>query len=169
MAKSRNEYPKLFFKTKLTKHMEFSNGTLVNELHSEKCGSERLQGVPHEEMFESYQLMTRVHSKEGVPYGYLQLYIPSHIFDADPSAFTGKLALRAIVAHVGAENISGISQTLKLGKASKEIADYLEIPVGEPIAIFKRIVRDKSNMAVHVGDIVYPGALVNIVIDMELD
>jgi Transcriptional regulators len=162
-------YPKMTVKTKLTTHMSFTDGSIIKLLKSEKCPPAECTLVEDSEKAASYQRLLRVHSKQSRPYGYVELFLDSAVYDTDPEMLEKKLALRGVIAMVGKERIGKIGQTMVIGRASKDAAKHLKIPVGDPVAVIRRVVKDTSGIAIYIGNIVYPAELLEMEMAMDKD
>lgn len=163
------QYPKMVVKTKLTTYMSFSTGTEINLIRSERCGADACGPVPEPERAESYQRLVRIHSKQQTPYAFTELFIASEVFAAHAATFKTQLAMRTTLTVIGKENIQGIHQTWTIHKAPKDIAPHLKIAVGDPVVRVFRTIHTKANTAVYVGNITYPGYIVEFDSDWELD
>ena len=58
-------------------------------------------------------------------------------------------------------------QRLTISTADLDIATLLEIPVGSPIGIVRRIIYDQRGVAIYIGDAVYRGDLVKLERDIR--
>lgn len=163
------QYPKMVVKTKLAAYMSFADGTVTKLLKSERCGSEVSDRVPEAERAGSYQRLVRVQSKEQGPYAFTEIFLASEVYDIQPDVFDRSLLIRTTLATVGRENIKGIHQTWTIRKASKEVAGHLNISVGDPVAKVFRTIHNKQNIAIFIGNIIYPGHIVEFESEWDLD
>jgi GntR family transcriptional regulator len=58
--------------------------------------------------------------------------------------------------------IKSMKQCLTIETAGIEEASLLKIPVGAPIGIVRRVIRDKADTVVYVGEATYRGDLVKL-------
>lgn len=160
--------PKMVLDTKLKTVMSHGDGTIITVLDSTPYPAERIE-LREGNKADSYQLIRRVHSKNGGPYGYLNLHIASDVYDLGPKEIENNLAIRTVIGLVGKSRIANIYQYTTIGKASKEEAKHLQMPVGEPTARTRRVMYNTSNVAIYINDIVYPGESFEVRVDLNVD
>jgi len=112
-----------------------------------------------------YWMMRRVHSKNGVPYAVIDIYLAQAVFDIAPDRFEHGLVL-AVLDDLPGLDIAAARQVLTLGTAGIDNAACLEVPVEAPVAKVRRLVRDQNDRLVYVGDVVYRGEFVKLDIDL---
>ncbi|MEE8443893.1 MAG: UTRA domain-containing protein, partial [Alphaproteobacteria bacterium] len=60
------------------------------------------------------------------------------------------------------------SQALTIGSAEIEEARHLEIPVGAPVGMLRRVILDEHDRAVYIGDLIYRGDLIRMEMDLDI-
>ncbi len=167
VAKERVHYPVFSVKTQLATHMAFTTGSDIELILTERCRDLSLVPVPEEQKCNAYQHLKHRNCKNEHIFTFVELFIASSMFDEKPEDFQQKLALRATVAFLGRENVHCIHQTMTIAKANREVAHYLKVPLGEPVARFVRVVLDSQDKAAYVGNIYYPANVIEIHMDMD--
>jgi len=114
----------------------------------------------------AYQYMRRVHSHEGRPYVLADLYLDRRIYQQDPGRFQSNMLLPLLERTPGVR-IARAWQTLVIGTADLEAAEYLEIPLNAPVAEIRRIVVDGSGTIIYLGEVVYRGDFVRLEIELK--
>ena len=114
----------------------------------------------------AYQYMRRVHSHEGRPYVLADLYLDRRIYQRDPGGFQSHMLLPMLERTPGVE-IARAWQTLVIGTADLEAAEYLQIPLNAPVAEIRRVVVDGTDTVIYLGDVVYSGDFVRLEIDIK--
>jgi len=112
-----------------------------------------------------YWMMRRVHSKDGVPYAVIDIYLDLVLFESASERFQHEMVL-AVLDDLPGVGIAAARQVLTLGSAGLENAGYLEIPVEAPVAKVRRLVRNQHDTLIYVGDVVYRGEFVKLDIDL---
>lgn len=162
------QYPKMLIHIKHIDHISFSNDSTIDLISSERCAEDAFPFPDISGLSDSYHRLVRVHSKQNVVYGYFELFLASDIYDLQPNMYERKLAVRAIIAAVGKDNVRDIRQTMIIEKAQNDIANHLKISAGDPVVKIFRTIYTKDNVAVYVGNIFYPGFLLNFECDWDL-
>lgn len=112
-----------------------------------------------------YKLMKRVHSKEGSPYGIIDIYLDKRVYDKDPQLFLENQVISVLEKVPDLKVKSGL-QILTIGTADMMAAEHLGIEIGSPVAHVRRILSDQSNIIVYVGDVIYRGDYVKLEINL---
>ena len=104
----------------------------------------------------AYWYARRVNRSGGVPYSLTDVYLAKDIYDKNPRAYSTKPVL-VLLAQNARRGIRSALQILTIGTADMEIARYLELPVGAPVAEVRRVVHDADGRVIYRGDVWYPG------------
>lgn len=109
----------------------------------------------------SYRHMRRVHSSGGVAYAVSDLFVDRRLYALNPQRFDREMVI--VVLHSLPEvRIKSMRQCLTIETADLEIASLLEISVGAPVGIMRRVIRDQANTVIYVGRATYRGDLVKL-------
>jgi GntR family transcriptional regulator len=119
------------------------------------------EGEPAEE----YRFLRSVQFKENAPYGIVNVHIASAIFEQEPEAFLEHPAL-SVLAGLEGVDIHDAHQTIVVGAADPQTADYLKIALGAPTAECRCVVKDARGVAIYVADITYRSDVIKLHIDL---
>lgn len=108
-----------------------------------------------------YFHMRRLHESEGTPYTVADIYLDRSIYALAPKRFRKEIALHLLREFVPDRKLEA-HETIQIAPADVEIARLLEIPVGVPVVVMKRIVRDETNRIIYVGIPIYRGDIVRL-------
>jgi len=86
---------------------------------------------------ESYQYLSRLHSSEGIPYCYSEVYIDAVLFRAHKAAFLSQAAA-SVIARIPGLEITESRQRLTIINAGFESANALHLQPGESVAEVSR-------------------------------
>jgi len=114
----------------------------------------------------SYFHMRRVHARDGVRYCVISMYIDQRVFDLAPQRFRSEVVLPLLFSLPGV-TIAKARQTMRIGRADVEVAGLLGVPVGEPMAEVRRVLRGPDGTAVYLADVSYRGDHVHLDMDLE--
>lgn len=112
-----------------------------------------------------YRFLRSVQFKENAPYGIVSVHIANEIFARDPEAFLEHPAL-SVLAQMDKVDIRGAHQTVVIGAADPQTADYLKVALGAPTAQCRCVVKDAQGVAIYVGDIIYRSDAIKLHIDL---
>jgi GntR family transcriptional regulator len=113
----------------------------------------------------AYKFLRSVQFKENAPYGIVNVHLARNVFDRDPEAFLEHPAL-SVLAGLPDLDIRHAHQTVVIGAADPQTADYLKIALGAPTAQCRCVVIDAAGIAVYVGDITYRSDVIKLHIDL---
>lgn len=102
---------------------------------------------------EEYVFLRSIQLKDGKPYGVVNLHLSKPIFEREKARFLKHTAL-PIVAEMDL-NIEHAHQILVIGTAAPEIAELLEVSLSAPTAEVRWVLRDDTDTAIYVADIIY--------------
>jgi GntR family transcriptional regulator len=108
-----------------------------------------------------YFFMQRVHSSESMPYSIADIYIEHSVFSQAPKRFKKEIALH-VLGELMKGNDLDARETITISTADVDTARHLQIPLGAPVVMMKRIVRDTDGRIVYVGIPIYRGDIVRL-------
>jgi GntR family transcriptional regulator len=112
-----------------------------------------------------YVFLRSVQFKDGEPYGIVNLHLARSVYDRARRAFTERTAL-PVLASLPDLRIRDAHQTVMIGSADPETADFLKIALGAPTAECHCVVVDENGYAIYVADIVYRSDVIKLHIDL---
>ncbi|WJR75838.1 GntR family transcriptional regulator [Bradyrhizobium sp. NP1] len=107
----------------------------------------------------AYQFLRRLHRRNGIPYLVGSTFVEKELFDRIGKKNFNDAPFRVLQRELG-NQIARAEQTIVVGTADLELADYLNVPVNSPIVILNRSVFDQSGVLIyesvghHRGDLV---------------
>lgn len=113
----------------------------------------------------AYKFLRSVQYKENAPYGVANVHLARAIFDRDPEAFLEHPAL-SVLAGFDDLDIRHAHQTVVIGAADPQTADYLKIALGAPMAQCRCVVIDADGIAIYVADLTYRSDVIKLHIDL---
>lgn len=119
------------------------------------------EGVPAR----AYKFLRSVQFRDTAPYGMVNVHLSRALFDRDPEAFLEHPAL-SVLAGLSDLDIRHAHQTVVIGAADPQTADYLKIALGAPTAQCRCVVIDAAGIAVYVADITYRSDVIKLHIDL---
>ena len=112
-----------------------------------------------------YFHMRRVHARDDVKYCVISVYIDERIFSKAAKEFRAEAVLPVLFSLPGLD-IGKARQIMHIVKADVEIANLLNVPVGEPMAEVRRILSASDGTVIYLADVAYRGDYIHL--DMEL-
>ncbi len=109
----------------------------------------------------AYRHMRRVHGRGERAYAVVDMHLDAKLYARAPKRFDSEMIIPVIEGMRGVE-IADIRQTLTIGTADSQVAEGLEVPIGSPIGILRRVVQDTSGRAIYVGIVNYRGDAVKL-------
>lgn len=113
----------------------------------------------------AYRHMRRLHGRGERAYAVVDMYLDKAVYARATERFDSEMIIPVLDKMPGVE-IDDIRQTLTIGTADRHIAEPLEIPIGSPIGILRRMVRDMSGRVIYVGSVNYRGDVVKLQIPL---
>lgn len=113
----------------------------------------------------SYRYMRRIHSTEGLPYALVDIYIDRRVYALSPRRFDSEMVI-VVLDSLPRVRIERMRQRLTISTADLEAAALLEISVGSPVGIMRRVIRDQQGVAIYIGEAVYRGDVVMLERDL---
>lgn len=112
-----------------------------------------------------YHFMKRVHSRDGVPYCVISIYLDDRIFRMAPRRFRRETVV-PVLLELPAARIARASQTLAVASADVEVAGLVGIPVNAPVAEVRRVCVDERGTVIYLGLVTYRGDFVHLEMDL---
>lgn len=109
----------------------------------------------------SYRHMRRVHEYQDRPYAVIDIYLNQDLYQLDKKRFDQEMVIPRLKQLKNVE-IADAWQTITIGSADQDIATHLQIPIGSPIGVVRRIITDKNGSAIYIGDLNYRGDSVRL-------
>ena len=137
------------------------NLTLIEEAAS----SPRLRprdGVPAPR----YRFMRRVHSRNGVPYCVISIYLDERVFRMAPRRFRRETVIPVLLDLPRVE-VARAWQTLEIGTADVTVARHLGIHVNAPVAEVRRVCQAKDGTVLYLGEVTYRGDFIHLEMDLK--
>lgn len=116
----------------------------------------------------SYRCLKRIHSIDTTPYAVMHIYLDRRHYDAAADRFNRELVIPTLQSLPGLV-IGRAHQTLTIGSAEPEIANALQVPMGVPVGMLRRVICDDQDVAVYVGDLTYRGDMIEMQVTLDLD
>ena len=115
---------------------------------------------------ERYRFLRRVHSREGVAYCAISIYLDERVFRKAPTRFRRHTVIPVLVDLPGV-TVAQAWQTLRIGTADVEVARLIGMPVNAPVADVRRVCRDKAGTVIYLGEITYRGDYIHLEMDLK--
>lgn len=116
----------------------------------------------------SYRCLKRVHLLDSVPFAMMHLYIDRRYYEQAPDRFNRELVIPVLqsLPHL---SIGRARQTLTIGCAEPEVANALQVPIGAPVGMLRRVICDEEDIALYVGDLTYRGDMIEMEVRLDLE
>ena len=124
---------------------------------------------PHDigKLASSYLHLRRRHSRAGTAFRLADVFIEEKLSLKIPrAAFTTKTAL-SLVASLRGITVADSRQTLTIGAADVETANYLGVPLNAPIAYVQRSIADSRGKIILISNGIYRGDLVRLDVKLK--
>jgi GntR family transcriptional regulator len=112
-----------------------------------------------------YRFARRVHSRDGVAYCVISIYLDERVFKRASRRFRREtvipvlLDLKVEIAHA--------HQSVTIASADTEVAAYLDVPVNSPVALVRRVCVAPDATVLYVGEVTYRGDYVRFEMDLK--
>ena len=113
-----------------------------------------------------YHFMRRVHSRDGVSYCVISIYLDHRVFRMAPARFRRETVI-PVLLELPRVTITKASQTLAIGAADVEAAAHLGVPVNSPVAEVRRVCLDAEGTVIYLGLVTYRGDYVRLEMDLK--
>jgi GntR family transcriptional regulator len=110
---------------------------------------------------DAYRFLRSVQYRDSALYGLVSLHLARSVFNRDLKDFLERPAL-AVLAGRDDIDIRHAHQSLVIGSADLEAADYLGIALGAPTAQCRCVVIDADGIAIYVAEIVYRSDVIKL-------
>jgi GntR family transcriptional regulator len=153
--------------TNLPGLMNSRPGAQIELLSSNKV--QRPGFVPHAigDLVGRYRHLRRRHLRDGVPFLLADVYLDEELYKKLPrSALTSKTAMRLVASAPGV-TIVDARQTLTIGSADIETAEYLQVPLNAPVANVSRSAVDQNGNVIMISNGIYRGDVVRLDIKLK--
>lgn len=114
-----------------------------------------------------YQMMRRLHLRDGQPYLVGRFYLEYGLFKKGPPLQFRRLPTLPILHKIAGNRIDKAWQTLTIGTADVEIAALLKIQLNAPVAKVDRIAVDRDGLVLYAGHGVYRGDALSMEIELR--
>ncbi len=125
--------------------------------------SDRIKGKPAPK----YQMMRRLHLRQGRPYLIARFYLEYELFKQGPPLQFRRLPTLPILHRIAGARIAKAWQTLTIGMADVEIASLLKMPLNAPVAKVDRVAVDAGGVILYAGHGVYRGDSLSLEIELR--
>lgn len=114
----------------------------------------------------AYQHLKRVHYGKDGPFCLIDIYLAADIYLRAPEEFRTHVVV-PVLARMLDIGVAKVRQTLTVDGANQAAAEYLELPLGAPVAVVRRTIADRSGACIYVADVIYRGDVVKLEIDLS--
>jgi GntR family transcriptional regulator len=106
-----------------------------------------------------------VHSRDGEPYCVISIFLDERVFRRAPRRFRRETVIPVLLDL--RVRIARAHQTLRIGTADVETAQYLGIPVNAPTAEVRRVCRAPDGTVAYLGEVTYRGDYIHLEMDLK--
>lgn len=114
-----------------------------------------------------YQMMRRLHLRNGLPYLVGRFYLEYELFKKGPPLLFRRLPTLPILHKIAGGRIAQARQTLTIGMADMEVASLLNMALNAPVAKVDRIATDRNGTILYTGHGVYRGDAIAMEIELR--
>ncbi len=114
-----------------------------------------------------YQMMRRLHLRQGRPYLIARFYLEYELFKKGPPLQFRRLPTLPILHKIAGARIANAWQILTIGTADVDIAALLKVPLNAPVAKVDRVAIDKNGIILYAGHGVYRGDSISMEIELR--
>jgi len=112
-----------------------------------------------------YHCVRRVHSRDGVAYCVISIYLDQRVFRRSPRRFRRETVVPVLLDL--AVEIARAHQTVTISSADTEVAAHLDVPVNSPVALVRRICIAPDGTVLYIGEVTYRGDYVRFEMDLK--
>jgi len=116
----------------------------------------------------SYVAMKGVYCRDGRPYSSVSIHLAGDIFERGQDRFRSMASI-VVIDDMTEVRVRAARQTLTIGCADPDLAAALEVPVGSPTLVVRRVIVDERGVAIYIGDITYRSDAIQMEIDLLVD
>ena len=106
-----------------------------------------------------YRYMRRVHYSERTPYCVLDVFLANNCYERAAKDFDTKMII-PVLQRVAKRSLAKMIQSFRISIADLETSRLLDVPLGAPIGHVRRVIMNKANEILYLGDTRYRGDLV---------
>lgn len=136
---------------------------LEQRVVAELPAADRAKGRPAAK----YQMMRRLHLRDGRPYLVGRFYLGYELFKKGPPLQFRRLPTLPILHRIAGADIGKAWQSLTIGMADVEMAGLLQLPLSAPVALVDRIALDRDGAILYAGHGVYRGDAIAMEIELR--
>ncbi len=114
-----------------------------------------------------YQMMRRLHVRQGAPYLVARFYLEYELFKEGPPLQFRRLPTLPILHRIAGDRIARAWQVVTIGTADVEIAALLKVPLNAPVAKVDRVALDKDGVILYAGHGIYRGDAISMEIELR--
>lgn len=115
----------------------------------------------------AYQMMRRVHLREGHPYLLARLYLEWSLYRKGPPRRFLREPSLPILHQIAGDRIAQARQVLTVQTADIEVAELLDLPLNAPVVHVRRTALDKGGQLLYLGVGLYRGDMVRLEINLR--
>jgi GntR family transcriptional regulator len=141
-------------------------GATIKILSSQTLGELPAAYLEFGKLAKKYQMMRRLHSRDGTPYLLGRFYLDHELYRQGPPEQFRKHPTLPILHRIAADRIGKARQRMTIGMADVEVSAMLRVPLNSPVAFVSRIALDRSGLMIYIGEGIYRGDAVQL--DIEL-
>lgn len=112
-----------------------------------------------------YHFARRVHSRDGVAYCIISIYLDERVFKRAPRRFRRETVI-PVLLDLEVE-IANAHQSVTISSADTEVAARLAIPINSPVVLVRRLCLAPDATVIYVGDVTYRGDYVRFEMDLK--
>ncbi len=113
-----------------------------------------------------YRYLRRVHTRDGVAYCVISIYLDERIFRRAAERFRRHTVIPVLLELPGVV-VSRAWQTLVIGAADVEVARLIDVPVNAPVAEVRRVCVDAGGTVIYLGEVTYRGEYIRLEMDLQ--
>ena len=113
-----------------------------------------------------YRYMRRVHSRNGVAYCVISIYLDERVFRLAPRRFRRETVV-PVLLDLAKVKIARARQTLTISTADVEVAGHLGIAVNAPVAEVRRVFTTADSTVIYLGNVTYRGDYIHLKMDLQ--
>jgi GntR family transcriptional regulator len=113
-----------------------------------------------------YRHLKRVHTRDGVAYCVISIYLDERVFRMAPSRFRRETVV-PVLLDLPRVTIARAWQTLSIGAADVEVARLVGMVVNAPVAEVRRVCRDGDGVVIYLGEVTYRGDYIHLEMDLK--
>ena len=114
----------------------------------------------------AYRYMRRIHRWRGLGYALIDIYLDQCVYEMAPKLFDTQMVISTL-ANLEGIHIQRVRQRVAFTTADLVVADLLNVPVSSPIGDVRRVITDRDNSILYVGETKYRGDFVRLEFDID--